>query len=331
MLKPQILKRLDAIEVKLTPKEWAIRLADEIRRHPGEPEFLRALAKGAYRESPYVKPFLMLAKQAENRYPGQERENERARHKLSRALRMEYQALKSLINNISREVETKTDQGRLKIRALTGQLHGLISRAAVAGTIEKAGAWIEQCKTAETDEEERLLILKELANVRLVAGSRALLLSLAQDLADDAAMLFMELLVRKNAVEAVQRKYFDGHAILNHRVEGELEATIQLALETIATFNEYISTDAGGLSQQQPLSEDGKSPATVSEQRSCTLKVDVEVIRGRVSGLASCKASQWMTEAKNKATTDLLGETGEHEDFLWERFREEVGVKPLVQ
>ena len=41
--------------------------------------------------------------------------------------------------------------------------------------------------------------------------------------------------------------------------------------------------------------------------------------------------SNTLTEAKNKATVDLLEETGEHGDFLWERFREEVGVKPYVQ
>jgi len=331
MLKPEIRKRLDGIEVELTPKEWAIRLADEIRRYPCEKDFEWALAKGSYRESPYMKPFFMLVKQAENRYPGLERESVRARQKLSKDLRMEYQALKSLINKVSQDVKTKTETNRLKIVALTSQLNGLISRSAVAGTIEKTAAWVEQCKTAEPGEEERLLILKELANVGLITGSHALLLSLAQGWADDAAMLFMDILARKSAVEAVQRKYFDGHAILNHPIEGEMEAAIQLVEEAIAIFNEYISTNASGLSQQLALSENRKLPAVVGEQRSCTLRIDVQAIRGRMSDLTSCIKSQWITEAKNKATADLLEETGEHGDFLWERFREEVGVKPLFQ
>ena len=38
-----------------------------------------------------------------------------------------------------------------------------------------------------------------------------------------------------------------------------------------------------------------------------------------------------LTAAKDKTTADLLEETDEHGDFLWERFREKVGVKPLVQ
>jgi hypothetical protein len=49
--------RLDKIEVQLTPKEWAIKLVDEIRRYPSKPEFLLAIAKGTFRESPYVKRF----------------------------------------------------------------------------------------------------------------------------------------------------------------------------------------------------------------------------------------------------------------------------------
>jgi len=330
MLKPQIHKRLDRIEVELTPKEWAIRLVDEIRRHPCEPDFLRALAKGPYRESPYVKPFFMLAKQAEKRYPGQKPENEKATQKLSRDLRMEYQFLKRVINNLSQEVEIKTDKSRLKISALTCQLDGFISRSAFAVIIEKATAWVEGCKTTEADEEKRLLILKELAKAGLVAGSRELLLSLGQDWADDAALLLRNILVHKGAVEVVQKTYFDGHAILNHRIEGELETTIQLVLEAIAMFNEYVSTNTSGLSQRLERSEDGGLRATVGEKRSCTLKIDVEAIRGGMSDLISYIESQWIKKAKNQATADLLEETGEHGDFLSACFKEEVVVKPFV-
>ncbi len=52
-------KRLDNIELKLTPKQWAIRLADEMRRYASE-EDLKAIAKGTYRQSPYIKPFYAL-------------------------------------------------------------------------------------------------------------------------------------------------------------------------------------------------------------------------------------------------------------------------------
>jgi hypothetical protein len=332
MLKTQIRNQLDGIEVELTPKEWAIGLVDEIRRYPCEQDFLRVLAKGQYHESPYVKPFFMLAKQAENLHPGHKPGDESARQKSSRDLRMEFQALKSLINDISREVEIKTEKSRLKISALTSQLQGLIFHSAVAVTIERTAGWIERHPAAEPDEEERLLILKELANVGAAAGSRTLSLSLAQDWADDAAMLLMETFRQKGAVEVVQQKYFDGHEILNQRIEGALETAIQLILEAVAKFNEYVSTTGSGLSQQGVPSKDETLPAIASEQGTCTLRIDVEAIRSGFSDiLIDCQVYQWVTDAKNKATADLLEETGEHGDFLWERFRESFRVKPLVQ
>ena len=39
-------KRLDKIELHLTPKQWAIRLADEMRRYDSQQDFLKAVGKG---------------------------------------------------------------------------------------------------------------------------------------------------------------------------------------------------------------------------------------------------------------------------------------------
>ena len=38
-------KRLDEIETHLTPKEWAIRLADEVRKYPDALAHMKALVK----------------------------------------------------------------------------------------------------------------------------------------------------------------------------------------------------------------------------------------------------------------------------------------------
>jgi hypothetical protein len=63
-------KRLDTMELQLTPKEWAISLAEQMRSQPSEAEFVRVVAEQPYREWPWVKPFFKLAKQAEERHPG---------------------------------------------------------------------------------------------------------------------------------------------------------------------------------------------------------------------------------------------------------------------
>ena len=52
-------KRLDKIELQLTPKQWAIRLADEMRRYPSQKDFLKAIGKGTYRQSPFTSAVLL--------------------------------------------------------------------------------------------------------------------------------------------------------------------------------------------------------------------------------------------------------------------------------
>ena len=54
-------KRLDKIDLQLTPKQWAIRLADDIRRYPSLEAFRNGIAKGTYRQSPSIAPFFSLA------------------------------------------------------------------------------------------------------------------------------------------------------------------------------------------------------------------------------------------------------------------------------
>ena len=64
-------KRLDSLEVSLSPKEWAIRLADQMRSHPSELDFLQTIAKGTFEGSSIIHPFRALRNQAEERYPGE--------------------------------------------------------------------------------------------------------------------------------------------------------------------------------------------------------------------------------------------------------------------
>jgi hypothetical protein len=327
-------KRLDRIESQLTPKDWAIKLANEIRLYPNNPAFLRAIAKGTYRESPYIKPFFALAQQAEDRHPGEKQENVRARQVFSQNLRMEYQALKSMINSINEVIRVQAQMNRLMIRALAVQLHGLILQDAFAQTAGRTATWVERWAADTPDEKERQLILKELADVALASGPPTHLASLARDWADDAAMILMENVARKQAVQAVQDEYFDGHAILSHDIEGALEKTIEMIIESIATFNEYLSTKGNGLrpelSQQGP--KDENSPVVATGPLTSSLTVDVESIRGRTKGIVTDYIyTEWVSEAKHGAVAEVLRETGGHENVVWERFCEKFGAESSMQ
>ncbi len=59
-------KRLDEIETHLTPTEWAVRLADEMRKYPDSLAHMKALVKLPLHELPVQSPIFMPLK---NRLP----------------------------------------------------------------------------------------------------------------------------------------------------------------------------------------------------------------------------------------------------------------------
>jgi hypothetical protein len=130
-------KRLDSIEVDLTPKEWAMRLADEMRESPTQVHFLRAVAKEKYRDWPWVKPFFKLAEQAEVRYPRSNPEDTRARNQLNRKLRTEFHTLKRLIANVNETILNKAETNGLKTALKLSTLHALILQEAFTRTARK--------------------------------------------------------------------------------------------------------------------------------------------------------------------------------------------------
>ena len=102
-------KRLDKIELQLTPRQWAIRMADEMRRYPSREDFLKALGKGTFRQAPFIAPFFPLGEQAKERWPA----DKRREVELSGKLRTAFRSLTLLLANINNAIMRKAD-------ALTG-------------------------------------------------------------------------------------------------------------------------------------------------------------------------------------------------------------------
>src|SRR5712692_12040044 len=162
-------KRLAKIEVQLTPKEWAIRLAAEMRKHPRQEGFWKAITKGTYRDSLIVKPFFKLAEQAEARHPGNSPEDIHARNQLNRKLRTEFHSLKGVIFKVNETIMSKAETNGLKAALKLSTLHTLILQDAFGRTASKVAAWVEEYKAADVDEEERQVMLKELDAYRYVS------------------------------------------------------------------------------------------------------------------------------------------------------------------
>ena len=335
-------KRLSEAEIHLTPKEWAIRLTEEMREHPRQEDFWKALAKGTYRDSPVVKPFFKLAEQAEDRHPGNNPANIRLQDQLNRNLRMEFAALRGLVWNVNDTINDKAELLRLKVALKLSRLHSIILLDAFARSCSKAARGIERQKTADTDEEERQAVLRNLdTSMHMNFGQwpsdslprgharRLHTPPLIEDWVNESTMLVMDVFAHRAALQAVQEKYFDGHPILFRDVEASLEETIATVEKTAAAFNEYLETRADLLKTQrdQEKRNDQLPSATPHERGSC-LTICVEAIQNRAKDyIAVFMAALWVKRAQEKAVADILKETQEHEAYIWEAFRERFGVK----
>lgn len=304
------------MEVSLTPKEWGIRLADDLRQHSGEADFLRAIAKGEFRDSPYVKPFYVLTQQAEERHPGSTTEEVRARHLLDRRLRTEFQALKTLIRDMNDIIGSEVEISRPKIRFQALQLREFILQDVFIRSTEEAAQLVRECKTDCPNECERQLILEKLTTLASAVESRPDSCSLIEDWADDTAMLLSRLSAHKAAVETIEQRYFEDHRTLSRDIEAALGSNIQTVLEVIGIFNEHLQI----MPQVTPF---------WPHKQAIPLTINAEAIR--VFGhktMANVFVRQWVADAKYKAVADGPHRTGEDEAFVWKGLRERLGVKP---
>src|SRR5438094_2967072 len=144
-------KRQHKLEGQLTPKELAIKLADDMRKHSSTNEFIKAIANRTYREAPFIRPFSALAEQAEVLYAGKDPDEIRARNKLSHKLHTEFHALLGLISKINETIANKMEVAGLKAALKISTLQMLILQDAFGRVARKAAPWIEEYKTADTD------------------------------------------------------------------------------------------------------------------------------------------------------------------------------------
>ena len=168
-------KRLDKIELQLTPRQWAIRMADEMRRYPSREDFLKALGKDTCRQAPFIAPFFPLGEQAKERWPA----DERRAVELSGKLRTAFHSLRLLINTINNDIMIKAKENRLKAALQASKLHTLILESA----------------------------LVHIGITKLSASSA--IPSPLENWADNSKELLMETTAYKAAVQAIQEKYFE--------------------------------------------------------------------------------------------------------------------------
>ena len=293
-------KRLDKIELQLTPRQWAIRMADEMRRYPSREDFLKALGKDTCRQAPFIAPFFPLGEQAKERWPTDNRKEV----ELSGKLRTAFRLLTLLLANINNAIMRKAEENRLKVALQESMLQTLIWKGAFVHVAITDVSWASSAIEA-----------------RLCPPS------LLENWVDNLTLL-MNTIAYKAAVQAIQEKYFESHPILFKDVETEFETTIGMVRHLIAGFNEYRKDVAGPPNREsdQEQQKAGIANALPFESE-ISPPIDIEAIEKCSEELAHFIVERWVRDATVIGTADILRETGMHEDYVWQHFRKEMGLE----
>jgi hypothetical protein len=294
---------LDKLELELSPKQWAIKLVHEMRQYPSQKDFFKGIATGSCQQSPFTRPFYALAEQASKRSSKGKPESISEENKLNRKLRSEFKALKSLVSNVNDKMEIKSRTNREKAAVQLLKLHSLILQDAFSRT----------------------------GSAEHFSGSSARLYHFSElkDCADCLAALLIETTAYKAAVRIIQDKYFESHAILFNDIEMASDITVGAVRDAIELFNDYrkLRSDISNRKVDKKQQKGRAKDATPCE-RDSSLRTDINEIEERAGMLAQYLAHKWAGDASLTANAWILREIGKDEDFVWARFRQEVGLEP---
>jgi len=320
-------KRLNQIETKLTPKEWAVRRAAELR----ESRTFRAFCLAMTRVS-VEKPGEALTKQAEERYPGKKPEDIRARNALLRKLWTDYGTLTNLQNSVNTATVEKTEKIGLQAALKLSALHTLILQDAFGRTARKAALWVEEYKTADKDEEEnRQLMLKELAayedvnfgerftdSMPLGQNLRLRFPSMIEEWVRGTTALIADVFAHQAAIKIIQDKYFDGHPFLCLDAEAGLDASIKTIRDAVGTFNEYLKTRAELFKTEwdEEEKEDGIASAIPGE-REGLLAINIDDIKTEAKRQGAEIVEEQVKQARLNATLQTVGDE-EAKNIAWQ-------------
>jgi len=329
------MKRLDKVEIQLTPKEWAIRLADEMRKS-SHTEFLK-------KEASAFKAFPALQKQAEEKYPGTKTEDIQARKRLYRNLQIEFHVLKKLLAKVNEAILNRAEKAGLEAALEISTLQTIIVQDAFGRTARKAAGWIEVYETEGKDEEEnRQIMLDELqaymdvnfgekvTDSLPIGNVRIRFPSIIEIWVKDAVQLIEDVYRHQAAVQIVQDKHFDGHPILDLGIESGLKNSILAVEDAVETFNEYLDVRARLFKADWEDEEEneGGYVTAIPGEREGTLKINLEKIKAESVRGGKKLAEEWAKEARDEAVFDSRQAEGDGEGAFRELAAKRGWIKP---
>ena len=324
-------KRLDAVEIALTPKEWAVRMI-EVMRHPSD-----NIWKDTITAANIVKQaFTALKEQAAEKHPGKKPEDGQARKKLGLALYQEFMALKCLWGHVNEDVGRTATVDGLKATLNLSRLEIMVRQDAFGRTARKAAEWVQEYKTADADDEEnRQIMLKELAaytdfnlgekwgdSIPLPGDIRVRFPSALEEWIERVTALAVEVYGYRDAVQVIQKDHFDGHPVLYLGIEAELSNVIKRMEEGIEAFNDYLKTRAELFAPDWDAEEEHEGGATaIPGEREGKLNINPIAVKTNAAKIVA----DWIKQAKTDAKQEILASSdpAEANTFIFDVLREE--------
>lgn len=313
------IKRLEKVEAGLSPKEWAIRIAAEVRKTGADnAAFIKKMED--------VDPFDALDKQAEAKHPGNKSEDVSARNRLRRELATEFHALKKLIGVINEIVQNRVERAGLEAALKISSLQTVILQDAFGRTAKKAAGWIDSLRSKDKDEEEeRRVMMEELKaymdvdfgekysdSIR-IGDMKLRFPTIIEEWIKEAVQLIADIYAHEAAVAIVQDQQFDGQPILIPVIEAGLKRAIQAVEDAAGSFNEYLDVRMTLFKAEWDFEEkhDGGIASAIPGEREGKLKVDLKKIKLDSVRFAKALAKNWMTSARDEAIFDIRQMYGE--------------------
>ena len=330
-------RRLDKIEERLTPKEWAIREADRIRAAPSLTS--ATLARPSYDLNDTIHAL------AKDQHPGSGHDADAVRARLRLKLWADYKTRLDLLINVQSTIRERAEAASLEVALKLQTLLTMILQDSFSRTAKKAAEWVEEYKTADADEEQQrqgmLAELDAYIGVDLEAGEGPRSLDIGvlkinfpsaiQEWIDAIKALIFDVFRHQAAVTLIQDQYFDGHPILAKDIEWYLDEVIQKIRDVVARHNEYLDVRRQLFTAEWDEDDADGVRAGLAGEREGRLVIDIDKLK------PSKKAAEdltrlWVKLAKAEATvTVTAAEQGNQAafDYLRNELKDEIGEGPL--
>lgn len=303
--------RIDNIEEKLTPAEYAIQEADKLRKASSLEEYIKdKTSKTDTRVSDRIEALV------KEQHPGRSDADINARNRLRKKYWKDFLTRINLLMDVQGNIRHRAETAGLEATIKLQTLLTIILMDSFSRTAQKAAGWIEEYQTNDKDDEEnRQIMLDELSAyyVNIEPGPRSMAIGDAQivfpsgleEWVDTIKALILNVFRHQAAVRLIQDEYFNGHPILARDTESRMDDVISTIKDVCQRLDEYLDVRKHLFSNEwEEDSEYDGLPGGLTGELAGRLNVDVDKIKPAKKSVEDL-AKQWIVFAKAQAIAEI--------------------------